>query len=102
LRVLHQVIKACEERGKPVTLCGEMAGRPRCLLPLFGMGLRRLSMSPGFVPSLKEMIRCTTLPLAREVTERVLRMRTTGEVRGYLTRKTQQVWPDVILLDTSK
>src|SRR5205814_10388795 len=33
-RLLHQVIRACRRRNKPVTLCGEMAGRPRCVLPL--------------------------------------------------------------------
>src|SRR5262249_17403474 len=30
MRLLNQVIKTCNEHGKPVTLCGEMAGRPRC------------------------------------------------------------------------
>ena len=64
LRLLAQVIAACNEHGKPVTLCGEMAGRPRCFLPLFGMGLRRLSMSPAFVPSIKEMVRRTERPVA--------------------------------------
>ncbi len=33
-----------------MTLCGEIAGWPRCFLPLFGMGLRRFSMTPGTVP----------------------------------------------------
>jgi phosphoenolpyruvate-protein kinase (PTS system EI component) len=102
VRLLHQVIKACTEQGKPVTLCGEMAGRPRCFLPLFGMGLRRMSMSPAFVPTMKEMIRRVTQAQAREATERVLRMRTAGEVRGYLTRRTRQLWPNVNLLDTGK
>src|SRR5437899_1011524 len=41
MRLLWQVIRACRRHDKPVTLCGEMAGRPRCFLPLFGMGLRR-------------------------------------------------------------
>jgi phosphoenolpyruvate-protein phosphotransferase len=45
-RILCQVVKACNDHGKPVTLCGEMAGRPACFLPLLGMGLRSLSMSP--------------------------------------------------------
>ena len=85
MRLLNQVIKACNERSKPVTLCGEMAGRPRCFLPLFGMGLRRLSMSPAFVPSLKEVLRHTSEASARDIAERVLRMKTVGEVRGYLT-----------------
>ncbi|HMC65797.1 MAG TPA: phosphoenolpyruvate--protein phosphotransferase [Gemmataceae bacterium] len=98
-RLLHQVIKACNERGKPVTLCGEMAGRPRCVLPLFGLGLRSLSMSPAFVPSIKEALRCTTESMAQEIARRVLRMTTVGEVRGYLTRKIRKLCPNVSLLD---
>jgi phosphoenolpyruvate-protein phosphotransferase len=99
LALLAQVIRACNAHGKPVTLCGEMAGRPRCLLPLVGMGLRHFSMSPGFVPSIKEMVRRCKLPAAQAVAQRVLAMRTGGEVRGFLTRKTRQVCPDVALLD---
>jgi phosphoenolpyruvate-protein phosphotransferase len=99
LRLLAHVIKACNAQGKPVTLCGEMAGWPRCFLPLFGMGLRRLSMSPAFVPSIKEVVRHTTLEAAEGATIRVLRMQTAGEIRGYLTRKVREVWPHVTLID---
>jgi phosphoenolpyruvate-protein phosphotransferase len=99
LRLLARVIRACRERGKPVTLCGEMAGWPRCFLPLFGAGLRRLSMSPTAVPSMKEVVRRTTLADAEDIARRVLRMRTTGEVRGYLTRRVREVWPNITLLD---
>lgn len=102
MRLLHHIIKACREREKPVTLCGEMAGRPRCFLPLFGMGLRRLSMSSAFVPSIKETVRRTSLDAARAVADRVLRMRTAGEIRGFLTRKIKQIWPNVTLLDMRK
>ncbi len=102
LRLLNTIIKACDARGTPVTLCGEMAGRPRCVLPLLGMGLRRFSMSPAFVPSIKEMVRRTTVAVAREVAERVLTMRTFGEVRGFLTRKVRQLWPNVTILDMSR
>src|SRR5438445_3154634 len=100
MRLLDHIIKTCNEREKPVTLCGEMAGRPRCFLPLFGMGLRRLSMSSAFVPSIKEMVRLTHLDVARAVADRILRMKTAGEIRGFLTRKTKQIWPDVSILDT--
>jgi phosphoenolpyruvate-protein phosphotransferase (PTS system enzyme I) len=98
-RVLAQVLRACNERNKPVTLCGEMAGRPRCVLPLIGLGLRHLSMSPAFVPSIKETVRRTTMKMAVDITERVLRMSTLGEIRGYLTRKVREIWPNVSLLD---
>jgi phosphoenolpyruvate-protein kinase (PTS system EI component) len=99
LRLLERVIDSCNQHGKPVTLCGEMAGWPRCFLPLFGMGLRRLSMSPAAVPTMKEMIRRTPLSVAKEITRRVLAMHTTGEVRGFLTRKVQEIWPNVALVD---
>jgi phosphoenolpyruvate-protein phosphotransferase len=99
LRLLNHVIRACNAQGKPVTLCGEMAGWPRCFLPLFGMGLRRLSMSPAFVPSIKEVVRHTTLLVARDVAQRVLTMHTVGEVRGFLTAKVREVWPHVSLID---
>lgn len=99
LRVLSEVIGKCEQGGKPVTLCGEMAASPRCFLPLFGMGLRHLSMSAAFVPSLKALVRSTKLQQARRVAERVLKMSTTGEVRGYLTRKVREICPNVSFLD---
>ena len=50
-KVLQMVLDACQRTGTPVTLCGEMAGQPRSVLALFGMGLRRFSMSPAFVPT---------------------------------------------------
>jgi phosphoenolpyruvate-protein phosphotransferase (PTS system enzyme I) len=102
LRLLNQIIRTCNARNKPVTLCGEMAGRPRCFLPLFGMGLRRLSMSPAFVPSMKEMILRLSQEIGHEVAQRVLTMSTLGEIRGYLTRKVKQLWPDVSLLDMTR
>ena len=56
LRVLANTIAACNRAEKPVTLCGEMAGRPRAVVLLFGMGLRSFSMSPAFIPTIKELI----------------------------------------------
>jgi phosphoenolpyruvate-protein phosphotransferase (PTS system enzyme I) len=99
LRLLNHVIKTCDEQGKPVTLCGEMAGRARCFLPLFGMGLRRLSMSPAFMPTIREVLRHTTLDVAREVANRVLHMPTVQEIRTYLTEKVREVWPEMSVLD---
>src|SRR5262249_15757094 len=101
-RLLKQVIGACDAHGKPLTVCRERAGRPRGVLPLVGLGLRRFSMSPAFVPSIKELIRRTPLPVAQESAERILAMNTMGEIRGYLTRKVRQIWPNVSMLDMRK
>jgi phosphoenolpyruvate-protein phosphotransferase (PTS system enzyme I) len=99
--MLGPIIEACNQRGTPITLCGEMAGRPRCLLPLLGLGLRRLSVSPAFISTIKELIRRTSIPVAQEAAAAVLQCRTSTDVLDYLTRQTLKVWPDVALLDTT-
>jgi phosphoenolpyruvate-protein phosphotransferase (PTS system enzyme I) len=101
-RLLNHVIRACVRHDKPVTLCGEMAGRPRCFLPLFGMGLTRFSMSPAFVPTIKEVARCSARDLAEQTAVRVLRLRTFKQVRQYLTQMTRKVCPNAAILDTKK
>lgn len=101
-RVLRHIIRSCEKHKKPVTLCGEMAGRPRCFLPLFGMGLTRYSMSPAFVPTIKEVARRTTRKVAEEAAHRVVRLRTFKRVREYLTQVVREICPNVTFLDTKK
>ncbi len=57
IRVLANVASACRTANVPVTICGEMAGRPLEAMALAGLGYRRLSMgSPGIGP-VKEMTR---------------------------------------------
>jgi phosphoenolpyruvate-protein kinase (PTS system EI component) len=100
-RVLKQVIGRCVEQGKPVTLCGEMAGRPICLLPLLGLGLRRASMSPAFVPAIKQLVRSITVNDVRRIARAVLRMQTAAEARAYLTERLRKLCPQVASLDTT-
>ena len=101
LRVLRRVIGRCVKQNKPVTLCGEMAGRPMCILPLIGMGLRKASMSPAFVPAIKELVRSVTVADTRRVARAVLRMQTVAEVRAYLTERLHKLCPQVANLDTT-
>jgi phosphoenolpyruvate-protein phosphotransferase len=101
-RLLHQVIHACKRHRTPVTLCGEMAGRLRCFLPLFGMGLHSFSMSPAFVPPLKDLIRRISRPMTWTITDRVLRMKTSEEIRDFLTTEVRRIWPEAALLDTGE
>ncbi len=39
--------------GKPVALCGELAGRPRAFLLQLGTGMHQLSLSPALIPTIK-------------------------------------------------
>ncbi|MDP2359083.1 MAG: phosphoenolpyruvate--protein phosphotransferase [Beijerinckiaceae bacterium] len=56
LRALASVPKKARAYGKPVTLCGEMGGRPLEALTLIALGYRGLSMSAASVGPVKAAI----------------------------------------------
>jgi phosphoenolpyruvate-protein phosphotransferase len=55
LRLLGIII--AEASGKPVTICGEMAGREEVIPTLLDLGFRAFSISPPLIPTTKELIR---------------------------------------------
>jgi phosphotransferase system, enzyme I, PtsP len=65
LRALQGIAAKAEAVGKPVTVCGEMAGRPIEALALLALGYRRLSMSPAAIGPVKAMLRCLDIGAAR-------------------------------------
>ena len=56
LRLIADVIKACNRRGTPVSVCGEMAGDPVLTRLLLGFDLREFSMHPAQVLVIKQEI----------------------------------------------
>jgi phosphotransferase system enzyme I (PtsP) len=56
LRVLRDIVRAGERNNTPVTLCGEMAGRPLSAMALIGLGFRSVSMSPTAIGPVKAML----------------------------------------------
>lgn len=57
LRVLRLIAEKANLREMPLTLCGEMAGRPLAAMALLGLGYRALSMSPSSIGPVKAMLR---------------------------------------------
>jgi phosphotransferase system enzyme I (PtsI) len=90
-RVLQNVLEACYRTGTPVTICGEMAGQPRSVLALFGMGLRRFSMSPAFIPTIKALLSRVSTTQAERFAHQVLQFKTSEEIRTYLTARMREV-----------
>jgi phosphoenolpyruvate-protein phosphotransferase (PTS system enzyme I) len=100
-RVLRMVLDACQRTGTPVTLCGEMAGQPRSVLVLFGMGLRRFSMSPAFIPTVKELLASVTTAQAERFAHHVLQLSTSDEIRSYLTARLHEVSSTLEVFDAN-
>ncbi|MGE0851696.1 MAG: phosphoenolpyruvate--protein phosphotransferase [Hyphomicrobiaceae bacterium] len=56
LRALASIVEAAVRHKRPVSLCGEMAGRPLEAMALIGLGFRSISMAPVSVGPVKAMI----------------------------------------------
>lgn len=61
LRFMQQVEGMCRAADIPVSICGEIAGRPLEALCLIGLGYTRLSMPAGGIGPVKRMIRSLDL-----------------------------------------
>ncbi|MDE2357583.1 MAG: phosphoenolpyruvate--protein phosphotransferase [Alphaproteobacteria bacterium] len=68
LRVMRDIHDACVASGTPVSVCGEMAGRPLEAFTLIALGFDRLSMPPTGIGPVKQMI----LSVDREAARRGL------------------------------
>ena len=66
LGLIANVIEAANAAGKPVSVCGEMAGDTAFTQLLLGLGLRSLSMHPSQISAVKQRIlRSDSVKLAK-------------------------------------
>ncbi len=86
LRALMQVIEGSHRQGKPVSVCGEMAGEPLAALLLLGMGVDSLSMSASSLLRIKWLVRSFSQKEARSVLRKVMRKESAAEVRDAVTK----------------
>jgi len=56
LRAIRMVVDAAQRYNIPVTMCGELAGKPLEALALMAIGMNRLSMGPASIGPIKELV----------------------------------------------
>ncbi|WP_029010670.1 phosphoenolpyruvate--protein phosphotransferase [Azospirillum halopraeferens] len=66
LSLLKRLVEACDGAGVPLSICGEMAGRPLDAMALIGLGFRTLSMAPPAVGPVKMMLRSLDVAALRQ------------------------------------
>ena len=93
LRFIRAVVEAANRCGKPVAMCGDMAGDPRFCWVLLGLGLRSLSMAPRQIPMVKTIIRSTRLGEAERLVEEIMALHTEDEIEDLVNRTMKQRFP---------
>nr|MBF0684825.1 phosphoenolpyruvate--protein phosphotransferase [Pseudomonas sp.] len=74
LEALQRVVKEAHEEGKPVSICGEMAGDPAAAVLLLAMGFDSLSMNATNLPRVKWLLRQISMQSAHELLAKVMRI----------------------------
>ena len=74
LRTLKVIIDEANRLGKPVSVCGEIAGDPIYAGLLLGMGATSLSLTSSMLPELKYFIRNVNITDARALVKEVLKV----------------------------
>lgn len=84
LRALFAAVKACHKAGKPISICGELAGDPVAVVLLLAMGFDALSMSARSLLRVKWVIRAFTFERAKALLKEVLEMDDPKEIHVHM------------------
>ena len=74
LQALKLVVDGAHAEGKPVGICGEMAGDPSAAVLLMAMGFDSLSMNATNLPKVKWLLRQISMSKARELLAQLQRI----------------------------
>ncbi|MGE8504024.1 phosphoenolpyruvate--protein phosphotransferase [Pseudomonas berkeleyensis] len=74
LQALQKVVNDAHAEGKPVSICGEMAGDPAAAVLLLAMGFDSLSMNATNLPKVKWLLRQITQSKASDLLSQVMTM----------------------------
>jgi phosphotransferase system enzyme I (PtsP) len=94
LKALRVIVEGAERHAVPLTLCGEMAGRPLEAMAVLGLGFRAISMAPASVGPVKAMILSLDVGALRTRLDELLDSKATSlreELRQFATEKGVQI-----------
>jgi len=86
LRLISEVVSAARRAGRPVGICGDMAGDPVMAPLLIGLGVRELSMAPSRLPVVKRAIKSVSTGDAERLAQDAQSCVVPQEVRHLLRR----------------
>ena len=94
LRALAAIQQASAETGTPVSVCGEMAGRPLEAFTLVALGFERLSMPPTGLGPVKQMVLSCDREAARRGVSSLLKQ-TGGSVRNEIETLARKLYVSI-------
>lgn len=84
LRLLERIAQGGQLAGRPVSVCGEMASRPKLLPLLLGLGFDSFSVAPSAVAEVRATLAALGAEACRGLVQKALQASTSSEVEHLL------------------
>ncbi|MGM0481751.1 MAG: phosphoenolpyruvate--protein phosphotransferase [Pseudomonadota bacterium] len=91
LASLDDIARRCEELGKPVSVCGELAGDPGGALLLVAMGYRQLSMNSYNIDRVRWILRNVRSSTLQVMLAKALQARHPDQIRNMIANKMESM-----------
>jgi phosphoenolpyruvate-protein phosphotransferase (PTS system enzyme I) len=101
LRVIKNVLDAGNKAGKPVIVCGEMAGSPYYVPVLIGLGATELSMNVHSISKVRKIVSGIAFEEATKLTKSIEKCRTVEETEEIVNHHIRKNWAHLFPQDFS-
>jgi phosphotransferase system enzyme I (PtsI) len=93
LKMIKKAVDDAHAHKITIALCGEMAGEPRYIPVLLGLGLDEISMNPYAIPRAKKAIRGLDHGYCRELLEEIMKKDSPAEAELLLKNEMARLFP---------
>lgn len=95
LILLEKILKAANKNNINVTICGEIAGEPKYIAELLGIGYRNFSMSPAYLLRTKMIIKRLSIKQCEKLTRKLKKNKIAREAEEQLSKFIEKNASDV-------
>lgn len=92
IKSIKKVAEAAQKSGKPLIVCGEMAGTPMYAAILIGLGVNNLSMNLNSIRRVRNTVTNIAYEEAKQVTEELQTLKTSDEMENFVSEKFKIIW----------
>lgn len=85
-KLISMTIQAANRNNIPITVCGEMAAKPKEAACFLGLGIRELSMNTSSIPKVKSMLCSHSLSEMQSLAATVVKAKDIDEVMELMNR----------------
>lgn len=95
IKLMKMTVEKAHQRKKWVGVCGKIAADPVAVPVLIGLGVDELSLTPAFIPEIKNIIRGISKKESIDLLNHVLKLETSKEIRSFLEKELLQRFPSL-------